>query len=123
MVCGRIVRETKKGGTGWTKDERKEVGSKKQVKKRQYRSKARSPHTMNLLISEVRARRIVGSLPNGVIEKGFGRKRSWRNEVTSSYVPSGNEENHEKSIRVTSDPDSHVAREEYEGCPESIQQF
>jgi hypothetical protein len=56
-------------------------------------------------------------------EKDLGRKRSWRNEVTSSYVTNGNEENHEKYVSVTSDLDSHLAPEEYEGCPESIQLF
>jgi len=35
MVNGRIVRETKKGGICWAKDEGKEAESKKQVKKRQ----------------------------------------------------------------------------------------
>ena len=66
---------------------------------------------------------MVGYLLNDLTEKDSGRKRSWRNEVTSSYVPNGNEENHEKSVMVTSDPDSGMGRDEHEGCPESIQPF
>jgi len=57
----------KKRGIGWTKDERMEAGSKKQVKKRQDRNKARSLKTLNLLISEIRARRMVGCLLNDLI--------------------------------------------------------
>jgi len=125
MVYERIVRETNKrgGGIGWTNDGRKEAESKKQVKERQLRNKASSLRTINLLISEVRQGRMVGCLPNGLIEKDLGRKRSWLNEVTSSYVRNGNEEHYEKSARVTSDQDCHMAREEYEGCPECIQPF
>ena len=105
-------------------DERRTEGIRKQeTSKETSRNKASSTQTINLFISEIGARRMVGSLLNVLIEKDVGRKRSWRNEVTSSYLLNGNEEKYEKCVRVPSDPDSHLAREEYDGCPECIQPF
>ena len=57
---------------------------------------------------------MMGCLLNILIEKDFGRKRTWCNEVTSRYVSDGNEENHEKPVKETSDPDCHLTREEYQ---------
>ena len=105
-------------------DERRTEGIRKQeTSKETSRNKASSTQTINLFISEIGARRMVGSLLNVLIEKDVGRKRSWRNEVTSSYLLNGNEEKYEKCVRVPSDRDSHLAREEYDGCSECIQPF